>query len=1197
MICPNCKHRNSEEARFCENCGAKLTRLCPNCQSPVSPGAKFCSKCGFNLAGETDPALERLKRLVPKEFAERLLQTRGGAVERERRIVTILFCDVKGSTALGEERDPEEVMEIMNGAFDSLIEPVYRYEGTLARLMGDAILAFFGAPIAHEDDAVRAVLAALAIQDKLTAFAAQLEKTRGIKGFAVRVGINTGTVVVGEVGSDLRVEYTAMGDAINVASRLENAAAPGTIVISDKTARLVRHAFELKSLGGLELKGKAGPVQAYGVKGRKKMPESGRGLEGLESPLVGRERELQTLVSRVQALTRGGGQIVSVMGEAGLGKSRLIAELRKATAGENVQWLEARAMSYQAATPYAPFAYVLSRYFELRPEEPSPQGYEHIAARAAGLAPFLAALLGIEAPGRDAARIQALPPLELREEIFRAVVEFFRGLAATQPTVLVLEDLHWADSSSLDLAEHLMSLTDRAMLMLLALFRPRRQEPSWHFHELAARDYTHRYISVVLEPLDNSQARELVANLLHIEDLPEPVRALILEKAEGNPFFVEEVIRSLLDQKLVVRQDGHWHATGEIANLAVPETLAGVIMARLDQLDEDTKRVAQTASVIGREFQFDVLAEVHDKPAVLDASLSALQRRELVREKSRLPHPLYAYKHALTQETAYATILLSKRRELHRRVAECLERIEPDRVNEIAAHFLEGQVPARALPYLLAAGDRAAHAYSMPEAIQYFKDAVRLTPETKDVDLVQRAYEGLGRAYDMANDLDQAVKTYEEMDRIGGASDRMAMRISALNKISAIMGIRLGKFSQAEERLSQSEELCRQYQDRNGLAEMYMVRCYISNSTADFERALDSLNNSVRAGRELDVPEEVAFGKVHLANTLTFMTRFDEAWPAAQEARRLCEETGDRWHLAEALTSPFPLHYLRAGDLKAARQAAQEGGSLAAEIGNAFWEAWGWTLVGKVSQLRGEYEAAIAAYQRAARAGEISGAYAMKTTGLAPLAAVYAEIGVRLDESAALQKQVLEFLSDPARVVTSSQAWFNLGSAALTRGEVEQAREFFQKGLTIPSPIWLLERPRLLAGAALVDLKQKNLDEARSKIDKAWTFVQERAMNNEYPSVAWADGLVSAACGDQVRALEQFNRAESLAQEMQMRPLVWRARVGAARALASLNRPAEAEEKQNAARAMIDEIAGLFQDEKWRVPFVENARRMVDGES
>ena len=753
MDCPKCQAPNPAEAKFCMSCGASLATICPECQTELPAAAQFCLKCGHRLGDAEvaeESAQERIQQYIPAELLDKLESARAsGGMQGERRVVTMLFCDVQGSTAAAGGLDPEEWADIMNGAFEHLIAPVYRYEGTLARLMGDAILAFFGAPIAHEDDPQRAVLAGLDIVGGIRPYADKVETQWGLD-FDVRVGINTGLVVVGEVGSDLRVEYTALGDAVNLAARMEQTAEPGTVQVTEATHKLIAPLFQFDDLGGVEVKGKDEPVQSYRVLGPKAEPGRLRGIEGLDAPLIGRDADISKLRDMVVELQQGHGQICSVMGEAGLGKSRLIAELHHALENDGslngtdgtqaaVGWYEGRSLSYETAVAYAPFISLLDRFFGLDEGQTDQEKYALITARlsealpdaVASVAPFIATMLDVELTGDDLERVKYLDPPQLRAGVFKAMTDFVEGLATARPLVLVFEDLHWVDPTSLELLEQLIPLTDRVALMIVAVFRPVRQEPSWRFHEVATRDYSHRYTAIALEPLDADSSRELVAHLLEVEDLPEKVRALILEKAEGNPFFVEEVIRSLLDAELVVREDSHWRATREIENIAVPDTLAGVITARLDRLDERSKQTAQTASVIGREFRFDALSDVYDGGDHLNESLTDLQRRELIREKSRVPHRVDMFKHALTQETAYASLLMSRRREIHKRVAQCLEQIDPERVHEIARHYVEAREPALALPYLVDAGDRAAKAYSTTDAIGFYNQALEVL-ETED---------------------------------------------------------------------------------------------------------------------------------------------------------------------------------------------------------------------------------------------------------------------------------------------------------------------------------------------------------------------------------------------------------------------------------------------------------------------------------
>ncbi len=1217
MKCPHCSTENAPESKFCENCGKPLEATCPNCGKPVTAGAKFCRNCGYNLVGATAPApaerLANLQRAAPSALQNKVLSARG-QMQGERKLVTVLFTDIVGSTALAENLDPEVWGEIVTGAHKCVSEAIYRYEGTIAQLLGDGVLAFFGAPLAHEDDAERAIRAGLDILTLVKRYAAELRAKKRVDDFQMRVGLNTGLVVVGNIGSDLHMEYLAVGDTVNLAARMQSAADPDTVLVSENTHRLAAKLFDFEDKGMIAVKGKSEPVQVYRVIGER---ASGavrtRGIEGLDSPLVGRDREMQTFLSRVDEVLKGHGQIVSLMGEAGLGKSRLIAEARKTLANDegqktngehSVAWLEGRSLSFETSTPYAPFIDLFTKYFDLRGEQPDAEKYAKITARVAELlpdqvkevAPFLATMLGIESLGEDEERVKYLDPPSVRTRTFTAARGLFERLASEAPLVLVFEDLHWVDSTSLDLIQQLMPLTEQKKMMIVALFRPLRQEPSWRFHEVAEHDFSHRYTKIPLEPLNEANSRQLVANLLEIEDLPEKVRALILKKAEGNPFFVEEVIRSLLDAKLVVREDSHWRATREIENIALPDTLAGVIGARLDRLDEEAKRTAQAASVVGREFQHLVLADISDSPQTIDPSLVTLQRRELVREKPDLAQRAYLFKHALTQETAYESILMSKRRELHKRVAECLERTSPQHVNDIARHFLEAQENARALPYLVQAGENAARAYSTPEAIGLFTRAIEIVQHVVDLQFARRAYEGLGGALLLVFDIPHAMAHYNAMLAYGRENEDIPLQVSALNKLGMIEGQFMGQFEPAEQHLLEAERLAREFEHQPGLAELYTVRCGICTMKGDFGNAARYLAESATIGRQLDLKEQEAFGETHTANTLTYMVEFDHAFAKAEDALRISEEIGNQMHIAEVKVFPIPFYYLHKGDLERARQAAEEGVQVARRIGTAFPEALGLRVQMEIAHMRGEYESAFDLLKSTDVASAASGLPFLAANNLAVAGAMYLEISEQYaDKARELHTQTLKAMENPMAASAASSALADLGSCALAIGNVETATQMFNNGLARPTIMGLLEKPRYLIGLAYAALAQEQLDDAAKNIQAARSYIEEHAMAYLEPSLDWADAEISVARGDQAHALELYARAEFRAVEMMMRPIVWQARAGAAQVLAAMGRQDEADAKRQAARAMIDEIAGLFQDEKLRAAFASSALRKIEG--
>ncbi len=1222
MKCQICSHINTATARFCENCGQSLAQRCPNCHTPVSDTAKFCGNCGFNLAAVTDavaaaappPApLAALRHAVPMALVDKIIAERS-RVEGERKLVTVLFADIVGSTSLAEPMDPEDWGEIVSGAHRRLAEAIYRYEGTIAQLLGDGVLAFFGAPLAHEDDAERAVRASLAILTSIQDYAEELRRAHKVPAFQMRVGLNTGLVVAGHIGSDLHMEYLAVGDTVNLAARMQSAAEPDTVLISENTQRLVAPLFHLVDVGQITVKGRSEQTHAYRVVAERRGSVRTRGIVGLDSPLVGREHELATLLARSQALHQGEGHTVTITGEAGLGKSRLIAELRKALAAsgflssadmaaaldghhERIAWLEGRSRSFEVGVPYAPFIDLFGRLFgsstdasHLDVASVGTWLTTWIPDQAAEIAPFIAALLSIELTGDARERVRYLEPPQLRERIFGAVVTLVQELARRRPVVLLFDDLHWADATSLALLEQLLPLTRTVPLLILTLFRPGEHHPSWQFYQAAQRHDAARLTNLVLEPLDETHARTLVANLLHVEDLPEKVRSLILAKAEGNPFFVEEVIRSLLDSGLIVQVDDHWRATQAIEHITVPDTLTGVIAARLDRLGDASKRVAQTAAVIGREFDLEILAEVHDEPQVLDSALDDLQQRELVRVKEHLATVGYIFKHTLTQETAYASLLLRRRRELHRRVAECLERRRPDHVNDIARHYVEGQELARALPFLVTAADRAAHAYATTEAIALYTQAQQILQTVDNAGMMRRVFEGLGGALMMAYDVPRALETFYAMLAFGRAHEDIATQVSALNKLGMLEGQWMGDFAAAEIHLLEAEALARTFEIRAGLMELLTIRCGICNMTGDFGRTITYLGESVHLSRGLGIKEQMAFGLTHIATTLTHLGRYDEAWDRAQEALAVAREAGDQQHEAEALAYAVAMCHLRNGELDAAKACASAGVQIAAHIGAAFAESLGSYMLGWVAYLRGAYEEALLQYGRSLDRGRTSGMPFQEAMALSALGAVYLDLGPQwADKALELHAQTLALLEHPLGVQAGGTAWVDLGMCTLTLGHIDQAADYFQRGLTVPTFLGMQQKPRFHVGLALVALARGELETARLHVDDAQAFAAARSMQHLFPMIDLVAAQVSVACGDADAAQVRFDRAETGAREMGMRPVAWSACAGAADLFATTGQTSLARQKYRAACQVIDAIAADLQDDGLRAGFLRHA--------
>jgi len=698
-----------------------------------------------------EAALNALQARVPAALADKARRIQTGTYgDVERRNVTVLFADLSGFTALSERFDPEIIREFQDDLFDEIASVVYAHEGFVEKFVGDAVLAIFGAPLTHEDDPERALRAALAMRERMDRINRRWVERLG-EPLQLHIGVNSGPAVAGQIGPEHGGGYSVTGDTINTASRLQTAAQPGQILVSSRTYRLAREAFTFRELEPIKVRGKREPVSVYELVRGRLYPGSGRGLHGLSARIVGREKEVAQLNAVADGLVGGTGQVVVVSGEAGIGKSRLMAEWRGSLEGD-VRWLEGRSYAGASGEPYGPFADLTRRYVGISDEDSESRAGARLRQSLQRLLPagpeataLIASMLGMRLERNEAEHLATHTPQEVRQRLFALIEDMLRRLAQQRPTVLVMEDLHWADDSSLELIEHLLPLVRQVPLAIVGVLRPGEGQISWW--PILSESYADRLTHIELGPLPRKSSVMLVEELLAgAGTLPASVKDLVIGKAEGNPFFVEEVIRTLIERGGLERSaDGRgWVVTSRIEGLKVPDTLQGVLMARLDRLGSATKRTAQRAAVIGRVFQQRVLLRMAEDVARLEADLGDLERDELIRELRRDPDLEYIFKHALTQEVAYETLTASQRRELHARVGAALEELVADRIGEYQAilgrHFLRGEVWDRAAAYYRDAGDAAARLHAYPEAAAYYANALQALGNLPPNDGIRRQF-------------------------------------------------------------------------------------------------------------------------------------------------------------------------------------------------------------------------------------------------------------------------------------------------------------------------------------------------------------------------------------------------------------------------------------------------------------------------
>jgi class 3 adenylate cyclase len=733
MKCPRCQQENPAHARFCLGCGARLALACSACGTELPGGARFCLQCGQAVAAGSaaDSPSPAPEAYTPKHLAEKILTSKA-SLEGERKQVTVLFADLKGSMELLADRDPEEARKILDPVLELMMDAVHRYEGTVNQVMGDGIMALFGAPLAHEDHAVRACYSALRMQESVKKYAEEIRRSHAAV-VKIRVGLNSGEVVVRAIGGDLRMDYTAVGQTTHLAARMEQLADPGSIVMTPAALALAEGYVAARSLGSVRVKGLAETVEAYEVIGagpaRTRLQASAsRGL----TRFIGRNHEMAQLGHAQELATSGHGQVVAIVGEAGVGKSRLVYEFTHSHALHGWLVLESASVSYGKATSYLPVIELLKKYFKIQDGDDVRRVREKVTGKLLALdrslEPTLPALLALLDVHTGADAWTTLDPPERRRQTLEAVKRVLLRETREQPVLLVFEDLHWVDGESKAVLDLLAETLGSASLLLLVNYRSEYQ------HSWGSKTY---YSQLRLDALPVESTGELLDALLGDDPGLASLKRLLIKR--GNPFFLEETVRTLVETKTLVGERGRYRLMQRIQTVQVPGTVQAMLAARIDRLAPEEKRLLQVASVVGKDVPFALLEAIAELPDdALHRGLAHLQGAEFLYESSLYPELEYTFKHALTHEVTYSGLLHERRRALHARSVAAIETLHRDRLGErieqLAHHAVRGGLPDKAVHYLRQAGVRAVARSALQDARAWFEQALSLLeaqPETE----------------------------------------------------------------------------------------------------------------------------------------------------------------------------------------------------------------------------------------------------------------------------------------------------------------------------------------------------------------------------------------------------------------------------------------------------------------------------------
>jgi class 3 adenylate cyclase/tetratricopeptide (TPR) repeat protein len=986
MKCQKCQFDNREGVKFYEECGAKMELKCPKCGAEILLERKFCGKCGQKLKAE-----EVIEKVEP-------------SLEGERKQVSILFSDLSGYTAMSERLDPEEVKEIMSRVFGEITSIVNKYDGSIQKFMGDAVVAFFGVPKAHEDDPVRAIRAAKEIHSFVEGISPGVEQRVG-QSLSMHTGINTGLVVTGQVDQNGGTTGV-LGDTINLASRLSDLAKAGEILVGSVTYQLTEGHFIFEKLEPAQVKGKAKAVQVYRVLSTKEKPLTLHRTFGLRADLIGRKAELAQLQEVVQRLRQGKGGIFSICGDAGTGKTRLLEEFRGALDLNEIQWREGHAYAYSQNIPYFPLIDLLNRTWQIE-EGDSPEkvkgkiesGIENLIGKKQDVLSYVGSLYSLSYP-----EIEGVSPEFWRSGLLKAIQAILSALAQRGPTIICLEDIHWADPSSLDLLRSILLEFSHPILFICVYRLPFSLFTS---HQLGAIGKS--YQEIKLQDLSASDAQDMTESLLKSKAIPQELRKFIQEKVEGNPFYLEEVINSLIESGTLIRDNGNWRLSRPINQSDISPTVQGVISARLDRLEREMKRILQEASVIGRVFLYEILTKITELKERLDHHLHRLEQFDLIRIRSLQPELEYVFKHALTQEVVYSSLLKRERQAVHERIALVMEQLFRERLPEfyetLAFHFKRGQSLQKAVDYLMKSGEKSLKRYAVEESHQYYQEAFDLLT-----------------------------------NKTGMTGEEKRLLIDLLNKWAYVFYYR-GDFKGLVSLLSNHEGLA----ESVGKAELGMFYAWLGfglHCSGKAKRSYEYLCKALKTGEEIEDRRVIGYACTWLTWTCDGLGLLEEALSFGQRAQDISKSfESDPYFYFKSLGG-IGYTYSHSGETRKTLEAGKALLDYGERHSNIRSLVMGHVTVGLGYCLRGDFHSAIESAEIGTRLA-VDPFYSQFSRLL--LGASY-WFSNQLDKAEATLEEVITYSQKFGAGSIGIQACFFMGVLLISKGQMSQGLKLLEEG-------------------------------------------------------------------------------------------------------------------------------------------------------